>query len=441
MPLLKDEVSRASFGIFCYSALMTVAAFVFLNAGQSYVLIELLQYPRKTIGHATGLLALADEVVSIFTALAWGVISDRIGRRWVFAAGFAIMAVAMYAYPFALQAFPTTQTMLLTLFSMRLLFAVGASAAADMLTAVSGDYAAEGSRAKVGGIVGTCTGMGALLAAFILTRMPAFFTNMSNRAAITYSFAITASITFVSAILAAIWIRPVREHHMLRSELGIIRRLALGFRSASHPLIFLAYMSGFVARSDSVVLTVFLTPWISNFYNSAHLCSSEACPEVKRLSSTLLGVSHLFTLLGAPVFGVFGDRLGRVPCTMLSAAIGTLAYLALLLVHDPRSTWMYPLMVAAGIADIGMIISSMTLIASLSSARLRGALSGVYSFFGAIGIITASQLGGMLFDWLWPSAAFSVVAISNLVLLVCCILIWTLRDRIGPSPLLAEHQK
>ena len=180
-----------------------------------------------------------------------------------------------------------------------------------MLTVVSGDYAAEGARAKVGGIVGTCTGLGALLAAFVLNRIPVFLLpSLGNKAAIEASFWTSAGILFVGAVLALLFIQPVQGNKV---PLALTSKLAMGMKAIRHPLILLAYLSGFVARSDSVVLNIFLTPWIGNFYKANNLCSTDACPEGKKLSSTLLGISHLFTLLGAPVFGVLGDRIGEGP--------------------------------------------------------------------------------------------------------------------------------
>ena len=434
--LLKESVRGVSFVVFCTCALITVAAFVFVNAGQTYVLIDLLNYPRNRLGDAIGTLAFADELLSVGMTLIWGIASDWVGRRVVFSAGFVLMSIALMAYPQASGAFSTWNSLL----TLRLLFALGASAAADMLTVVSGDYAAEGARARVGGIVGTCTGLGALLAAFVLNRMPVFLLpTLGNRAAIQASFWISSVILLMAAILALLFIQPVQDRQ--NSALALRSRLVMGMKAIRHPLILLAYLSGFVARSDSVVLNIFLTPWISNFYKTNGLCQTEACPEGKRLSSTLLGISHLFTLLGAPVFGVLGDRIGRVQSVLVSASLGAIAHAILFFVTDPRGRYLYAIMLLTGIADIGMIISSMSLVASLCHDKLRGSLSGVYSFFGAIGIIVTGKLGGFLFDALWPTAAFSVVVVSNLVLAVVCLLVLSMKIRMETSPFLQFEGK
>jgi MFS family permease len=88
-------------------------------------------------------------------------------------------------------------------------------------------------------------------------------------------------------------------------------------------------------------------------------------------------------------------------------------------------------MFSSGLADIGMIITSMALIASQSSPSQRGALAGVYSLFGAVGIIVTSKVGGYLFDSYSETSSFAVVFLSNSALLVFVLLAMAFRHQIG----------
>ena len=56
----------------------------------------------------------------------------------------------------------------------RLIFACGGAATSDMLTVVLGDYAAEGKRSKLAGLLGVSTGFGACFGALFLNRLPTF---------------------------------------------------------------------------------------------------------------------------------------------------------------------------------------------------------------------------------------------------------------------------
>ena len=68
----------------------------------------------------------------------WGALSDRIGRRTVYVAGFLVFALAYALYPFA-----QTPGRLLV---YRLVFAMGIAATSAMLSTIIADYPHEASR-------------------------------------------------------------------------------------------------------------------------------------------------------------------------------------------------------------------------------------------------------------------------------------------------------
>lgn len=431
--LLRGGVGKGCFAAFLFSAMMAIAGLVFINADQTYVMVDILDYPRKNVGNAAGSLVLADELVSMVMVTIWGALSDRIARRWIFATGLTLMGLATILYPWATCVFPATLSSLpSSLLAFRVLFALGGSASTATLTALIGDYARESSRARVAGITGFSTGIGALFAALLLSRLPTFFTRSSaavpghlkdfpnGGAALVITFAITGSLLFLAAAVAALFLTAApdlldRENR----EMPLLKRVRIGIAAIRHPLVALAYASGYVARADSIALTLFITPWVDNYMTAAGLCPPRdpeiltRCEPAKKLASTLMSVSHTAMLLGAPVFGILSDRMGALNAIAVPAASGLLAFGMLFFLPNPQNPLVYGAMAFAGFADIGMIISSMALMASVSSPQHRGALSGVYSFFGAVGIIVTSKVGGYLFDNVRETAAFVVVSVSS----------------------------
>ena len=469
--LLRDGVKPSWLFAFLLSSFLTIASFVFINSTQAYILTDLLDIPRSKLGVIQGNLSSVDEVISMVMVIVWGVLSDRIGRRVVFSGGFLLMALATFLYPFASSVYGTADTptasnvsFFNSLLFYRLIFACGGAATSDMLTVVLGDYAAEGKRSKLAGLLGVSTGLGACFGALFLNRLPTFFTRSQNSTqsyfissstgTIYASFWISAFLLIGGALISGFGVRkppqpkedpltaaesadgktcPVAGDLLLNSSTKCWwKRIVYGFKAMkTHPALLAAYLGGFVARGDSIILSVFLPPWIASFYSRNNLCQvdpstaavSDAamyitkCPEAKRLVSTLTGISNLSALLAAPLVGNFADRLGPLGALAVPAALGACAYGIMLFIADPRSKIVMVMAVFQGFAQIGMIISSVSLVAKEAPPHARGAISGVYSLFGAIGIITVSKIGGALTEMWTETGPFSIIALANIVLL------------------------
>lgn len=466
--LLREGVKASWLFAFLISSFLTIASFVFLNSTQSYLLTDILDIPRPKLGVIQGNLSSMDEGVSMVMVILWGVASDRIGRRVVFSFGFLLMALATFLYPLASSVYgygdtAATLSFFNSLLFYRLIFACGGAATSDMLTVVLGDYAAEGKRSKLAGLLGVSTGLGACFGALFLNRLPTFFTKSgasgivsTSNATIVASFWITAVLLVGGAFISGFGVRkPPTEPDqdpLIKAESATTRkcpiaghnnsenlnsstkcwwkRIVYGFKAIkTHPTLLAAYLGGFVARGDSIILSVFLPPWIASFFAKNNLCPvddnlSDAamyitkCPEAKRLVSTLTGISNLSALLAAPLVGNFADRLGPLRALAIPAILGACAYGGMLLIGDPRSKIVMLMAVLQGFAQIGMIITSVSLVAKEAPPHARGAISGVYSLFGAIGIITVSKIGGILTEVWTETGPFSVIAVANIVLLV-----------------------
>ncbi|KAL9123201.1 MAG: hypothetical protein Q9187_000250 [Circinaria calcarea] len=108
--------------------LFSISFLVFLNASLSFIITDLIQ-EHHGVGNAVGTLGFADELVALIACPVWGVLSDRIGIRTVCVLGYTIVAVSLFIFVQARNVFPQ-------LLLARLLFSVGASATATMVTAI-----------------------------------------------------------------------------------------------------------------------------------------------------------------------------------------------------------------------------------------------------------------------------------------------------------------
>lgn len=406
MPLLKTGVKGSWLACFLIGAFLTIASFVFINMAQAYLLTDGLNWSRERLGRAQGNLSSTDELVALFMVVIWGVVSDRVGRRPVFTAGFLLMSLALFLYPLAGSVYGSGVSVFSSLLFFRVIFAFGGSAAADMLTVVVADYAGEGRRARLSGIMGFSTGLGACFGVFVMVRAVAWF-------GIKGSFWLASGLMAFGALIVALGVKsaPINsgEKEPIPLEKCWWKKMVVGFKlMRSKPALIAAYLGAFVARGDSIMLPVFLSPWIA---------SLNANQDAKT-ASKIVGYSQLMTLLGAPLIGWLGDRFGRGKLMCFVALLSAASQASMLFLSDPTGKLAILLVCLQGFAQIGMIIGSMAVLAAEAPPESRGAVGGVYSLWGALGIIVISKIGGSLADGWMKSGPFALIAGANLLLAI-----------------------
>jgi MFS family permease len=102
-------------------SLFSISFLVFLNSSVSFVVTDLIGQ-KHGVGDVVGTLGFADELVALVACPAWGLLSDRLGVRWVATIGYAIIGVALAIFVQAKNVYPQ-------LLFARIFFALGASAA------------------------------------------------------------------------------------------------------------------------------------------------------------------------------------------------------------------------------------------------------------------------------------------------------------------------
>lgn len=109
-------------------SLFSISFLVFLNSAVSFVITDLLGV-KKGVGDIVGTLGFADELVALVACPLWGLLSDRLGVRWVAVIGYTVIAASLVVFVQCRAVYPA-------LILARIMFAVGATAAATMVTAV-----------------------------------------------------------------------------------------------------------------------------------------------------------------------------------------------------------------------------------------------------------------------------------------------------------------
>ena len=121
-------------------------------------------------------------------------------------------------------------------------------------------------------------------------------------------------------------------------------------------------------------------------------------------------------LIWAPIMGVLNDRMDRVKAMALAMGLAAIGYTSVAFIPDPFGVWMYPAGVLLGIGQISAVTASQTLIGQEAPPGYRGSVVGMFSMFGAAGILFISSIGGWIFDRISPVAPFVLIGIANAIL-------------------------
>ncbi|OHF02696.1 major facilitator superfamily transporter [Colletotrichum orchidophilum] len=119
-------------------SLFSISFLVFLNSSISFVITDLIGV-KDGVGDIVGTLGFVDELVALVACPIWGLVSDRLGVRWVAVIGYAVIGAALLLFVQAKNVYPQ-------LLLARIFFAVGATASATMVTAILPSLTDDGDK-------------------------------------------------------------------------------------------------------------------------------------------------------------------------------------------------------------------------------------------------------------------------------------------------------
>lgn len=416
---LTPGVKRHHMTTYYYAALVAILMATFVPQAQPLILTEFLGIPESQQGVVSGNLSFWAEVVIILSVGVYGSLSDKIGRRPIFAAGFLFIGIGLALYPQA----ETISELLI----YRLIFALGAAATTGMLSTVIADYAIDADRGRASGIQGVMNGLGALITVFLLLRLPKIFRDggMDALSAGQTTYWIVAAVAVITAVVLMFGLQG-RTKIQSEQKKNLLQIAQEGFMAARDPGVALAYGAAFVSRGDLAIVGTFFALWVTNYGTEIAGLSSE---DALARAGMIVGISQTFALISAPIFGILTDRLNRVNALIVAVGISAVGYSSTFFVTDPLGTGMIISAVLIGMGEVGGVITSGVLIAQQAPRDIRGSVIGFFTFCGAIGILVASKVGGMLFDSWREAGPFVLFGFFGML-----VVIWGLavRNRIVP---------
>lgn len=410
---LTPGISRGNAGILLFSGFCLICLFTFNAFVQPYLLQEVLHIPEERQGSLIGTLGFVQEVIVILLVSLIGASSDRLGRRVVYVAGVCLLGIGFAVYPMA-----ETE---MQLFGVRIFYAFGFAGAAVMLHVCLAEYSQETSRGRWMGTAGVCNGLGVVLMALLLSRLPSWYVaaGFDSVQAIRLSYWTFAAYLLALAAVLRLGLSPGTTNVNRReSSLQVATR---GFAAArQNPRILLAYGMAFASRGDLAVLTAFFALWLVQRGNELGLSAAESTAK----AGMLFGLSQLAGLLWSYPIGIIIDRLPRMTAMCIAFGLATVGYLALGQIDDPfGGTGMLVACVLVGMGESSAVVSGGVLVGQEAPARSRGAVLGTFSLMGASGIMLLTLAGGFVFDQVGQTAPFTMMGLVNLAVLVGALLL------------------
>ena len=410
---LVPGVKRAHFNALLGASFFTIGLMTLVGNLQPYLFNAVLEVPIGEQGKLSGSLASFNEILFLMTASFIGAASDKVGRRPLYALGFVIMASAYVLYPLATEASQ--------LFLFRGIFAIGAACVSSMLAAIIADYAMESSRGRLVGICFFLNGIGVATLVVFGGRLPKIIEAMGAEPvmAARCAYWTVAALCFLPFLIVAFGLQAGAPARIEKKD-PLLTTLRIGLEAAREPRILLAYFSAMVSRGDLAVLSTFFLLWITTYGIGQGLSPAEA----QAAGTKFFGLAQIMATLWALVVIAFIDKLDRTLALALAMILASASYLIIGSIDDPLGSGMYLAAAFMGIGEMSVILASQSLIGQVAGDRGRGAIIGVFSMFGAAGILMASFVGGILFDAWKPSAPYLLVGAADGVLAMFALVVY-----------------
>jgi MFS family permease len=374
-------------------------------------------------GDFTANLYIVAEITTLLVVGPLANLSDLVGRRPIFSAGFLIVCLAMIIYPTA-----TSGTELLL---YRVIMSSGIACCTTMIASIMADYPQNASRGKFIGFNGIFTALGVIIVGSGMTQLPKLFNSMGYTPieSSTMTLWIASGLSLVTAVLTFAGIKKGRVESD-EARLPFLQNARVGLAEIrGSARLQLGCAATALSRGDLTVLASFFSLWIQKTGTDQGIESVVA----SATAGKLFGLTQIAMLFSLPVIAILADRLDRVTTLSISIFLAAIGYYALGVAPDPfNSKLIYLVIVLAGIGEAVMIVSVPALIGQEAPGKSRGSIIGVAASFGALGIIATNKFSGYLFDNLGYQVPFLFMGLLN-----SCMLIWaiTVRFRTGNSRL------
>jgi MFS family permease len=399
---------------YLYVCLAIMPVISFLSFSQPYVLTEIIGIPAAKHGQVTGLLITMHEIVVLALVSFAGGLSDRIGRRPLYAAGTLIAGAGFAVYGLA--------NSVSDLYVGRFIYAIGLAFVGVMIAVTAADYPAEQSRGKLAGLSGVLNGLGIGVATALFAALPTIFKaqGLSSADAGRYMLFVMAGLAALTALIMQVGLKGgTPTGTSVRMSLRRVLQIGIA-QGRENPRLLVCYAGSFISRADLTLVATFVSLWLQRVGRDEGLDGPEALAKAGLMFALIQGSA----LLWAPVAGALIDRFHRLACVVGALFLGAVGYTLLGLQDQPFAPLGYAGCVLVGIGQMSVILSVTGLLGQETPLNVRGSVIGLAGLCGSLGILATSLAGGYLFDYWKISGPIILVGAANLAAFAFAFVVW-----------------
>jgi len=409
-----DGIDRRNAWTFLYVSLAIMPIVSFLSFSQPYVLTELIGIPPEQHGQVTGWLTTLHEIVVLSLVSFAGALSDRVGRRPLYAAGTLVAGLGFVVY--------AGSSSIGDLYLGRFAYAIGLGFVGVMIAVTAADYPAESSRGKLAGTTGVLNGLGIGLATALFASLPVVFRSqgLDSATAGRYMLWVMAGIAALTALIMQ-WGLKGGTPSGRRSRMSLLRVLQIGIQQGrDNPQLLVCYAGSFISRADLTLVATFISLWLQRVGRNEGLDAPAAIAQ----AGIMFALIQVASLISAPIVGMLVDRVHRLTCVLGALMLAGVGYTLLGLQDHPFGPLGYFGCVLVGIGQMSVILAVTGLLGQETPIDARGSVIGLAGFCGSVGILVTSLAGGYLFDYWRISGPIILVGAANFAAGALALWVW-----------------
>ncbi len=177
----------------------------------------------------------------------------------------------------------------------------------------------------------------------------------------------------------------------------------------------LGYLSAFLARADSILLSLFLILWTYSFMDK----NEQDYDKANIRASMLSGITYSVIMVFCMLYGLLFEA--RKNLALLMGAILTLTGVGVALMNfvtSPQDPLIYVALVVLGLGMAGLLTGSLFLVNTYAPPPHRGYLTGISTLFGIVGISIQVFVGSLLLHVVGRNGPFDLFAGECLLVLL-----------------------
>lgn len=389
--------------------------FVGLNMVQPWLLEHHLKLPASEMGDATGTLGAIGQIITVLLAGAMGALADQKGRRLVLTLGVVAMALGILIAPLV--------STLSGLIVSRTVFSVGRTAVAACFLIVVADYVQENSRGKWNAFQGVTFGIGSIVAALVILRLPKWLLergwDVIDAGYATHFVMVGAA--GLSALVLMFMLRADGPREGVEHE-NLWTLIRHGVAQIRQPGVRLAYFAGFASGANMAVIGTYLSLWTTGHAVATGVSFAQGLA----LGGVLMVIVQLVSIAAMPAIGVLNDRAKPLLALQVSLALAVAGYGSTYLVTDPSALSGKLSVALLSVGQSAVIISAQVFVQAEAPLKIRGTIIGFFTVCSGLGAAVILKLSGYVFDSWLLTGPFVLTSAVNAIVLVFAVLL-------GPS--------